>query len=236
MLIGGGGGQLWKCTKCEGGGEVKILRHRSKSSTFPSRVDKKIRSGGSLPATKFCPYIKSLAHEPINYFYYQEFSVHVRTYAYACAYSWNLEKIIPESIFINKLRWLINILHYTVVLVLVNPLSFYWLGGVKWNRMWSHRPWLRLLTKPTPILSRSICSSHNVVGLSCVRNMHSLASLQRYEESANSFTKDYDRGEIELSCSLALCLSKCCQITKPMVSIHAQSVFWNCLAILSLSP
>ena len=114
------------------------------------------------------------------------------------------KKLFPESIFINKLRWLINILHYTVVLVLVNPLSFYWLGGVKWNRMWSHRPWLRLLTKPTPILSGSICSSHNVVGLSCVRNMHSLASLQRYEESANSFTKDYDRGEIELSCSLLL--------------------------------
>ena len=32
----------------------------------------------------------SLAQEPINYFYYQDCSVHVRTYAYE--YSWNLEK------------------------------------------------------------------------------------------------------------------------------------------------
>ena len=31
-----------------------------------------------------------MAQEPISYFYYQECSVHVRTYAYA--YSWNLEK------------------------------------------------------------------------------------------------------------------------------------------------
>ena len=40
--------------------------------------------------------------------------------------------------------------------VLGFPLSFYWLSGVKWIRMWSHRPWLRLLTKPTTILSWSI--------------------------------------------------------------------------------
>ena len=33
------------------------------------------------------------------------------------------------------------------------PLSFHWWSGVKGIRMWSHRPLLRLLTKPTPILS-----------------------------------------------------------------------------------
>ena len=69
-------------------------------------------------------------------------------------------------------NWIgINILHYSGVFVLGFSLSFYWLSGVKWIRMWSHRPWLRLLTKPTLILSRSICQgSHNFVDLSCVNN------------------------------------------------------------------
>ena len=64
--------------------------------------------------------------------------------------------------------------------------------------MLSHRPWLRLLTKPTPILSRSIGRSHNFVDLSCV-NMDSSVQLQRYEETANSFTKDRDRRENSLA-------------------------------------
>ena len=34
-------------------------------------------------------------------------------------------------------------------------------------------------------------------------NMHSWAYLQRYEETANYFTKDHDRREIELSCNSA---------------------------------
>ena len=43
-------------------------------------------------------------------------SVHIRTYARA--YSWNLENIyfsFPESIFIIKLGWLINLSHYMLV-------------------------------------------------------------------------------------------------------------------------
>ena len=40
-------------------------------------------------------------------------------------------------------------MHYIGVFVLGFPLSFYWLSGVKWIRIGSHRPWLRLLTKPT---------------------------------------------------------------------------------------
>ena len=55
------------------------------------------------------------------------------------------------------------------VFVLRFPIFFYWLSGLKWIRMWSHRPWLRLLTKPTPILSQSMChGSHNFIDLSCV--------------------------------------------------------------------
>ena len=59
-------------------------------------------------------------------------SVHVRAYAYAFAYGWNLEKKIRESIFIIKLGWLINISHYAGVFVLGIPSSFYLLSGVKW--------------------------------------------------------------------------------------------------------
>ena len=138
--------------------------------------------------------------------------MHRRTYAYACAYRWNLgKKLFPESIFINKLRWLINISHYTVVLVIMalGVGKSFILLLIKWSKMEPNvKPQTLVktfnLTKPTPILSRSICSSHSFVGLSCVRNIHSLASLQRYEETANFFSKDYDKREIELSCFLLL--------------------------------
>ena len=46
-------------------------------------------------------------------------------------------------------------------------------------------------------------SSHNFVDLSCV-NMHGWAELLRYEDAANSFTKDHDRRKIDwLSCNSA---------------------------------
>ena len=72
--------------------------------------------------------------------------------------------------------------------------SFYWLSGVKWIRMWSHRPWLRLLTKPTLILSGSICQgSHNFVDLSCI-NMQSWArgvsDMKRLQTSLRSTMTD----------------------------------------------
>ena len=65
------------------------------------------------------------------------------------------KKIRELSIFIIKLRRLINISHYTGVLVLGIRSSFYWLSGVKWFWILSHRRWLGLLTKPTTILSRT---------------------------------------------------------------------------------
>ena len=83
-------------------------------------------------------------------------------------------------------------------------ISFYWSSGVKWIRMWSHRPcnWLRLLTKPTPILSRSICSSHNFVDLSCVNDAQlSVASAVWRDYKLRK--KDHDRQEMELSCKSA---------------------------------
>ena len=111
----------------------------------------------------------SLTQEPFSYFSYRECSVHVRTYAYA--YSRNLEKMYRFFLiswtehFYHEIG--INISHSVGILALGFPLSFYWLSGVKWIRMWSHRPWLRLLTKPIPILSWSVChGSHNFVNLS----------------------------------------------------------------------
>ena len=59
--------------------------------------------------------------------------MHVRAYAYAFAYGWNLEKKIRESIFIIKLGWLINISHYAGVFVLGIPSSFYLI--IKWSEM-----------------------------------------------------------------------------------------------------
>ena len=113
-------------------GEVEILRHRTgilcKSSTFPSSVDKKILSGGSLPATKFYPYIKSLAQEPINYFYFQEFSVHVRTYAYTCAYSWNPEKNYFQKAFLSINKYFALYCCFSVS----KSLSFYF---IRWSEM-----------------------------------------------------------------------------------------------------
>ena len=144
------------------------------NSTFPSIVDKKICSRGSFPATKFYPYKAWL----------RNLTTISTTRNVACMYAhmhmpvraeiWG-KKLFPESTFSIKLGWLINIAHFSGVFVLRIPLSFYSLSGVKWIWMWSHTPWLRLLTKPTPILFWSICSSCNVVGLSSVRNMHSWA-------------------------------------------------------------
>ena len=54
--------------------------------------------------------------------------MHVRAYAYAFAYGWNLEKKI-----IVKLGWLINISHYAGVFVLGIPSSFYLI--IKWSEM-----------------------------------------------------------------------------------------------------
>ena len=53
------GGQLWKCTKCEGGSKyVNVVRlyYDWSKSMFPSKVDKKICFGSSLSATKCYPY------------------------------------------------------------------------------------------------------------------------------------------------------------------------------------
>ena len=61
-------------------------------------------------------------------------------------------------------------------------------------------------------------SSHNFVDLSCV-NMHSWAELLRYEDAANSFTKDHNRRGSELSCNSAHTQAQGCTV-KPVLSRH----------------
>ena len=69
--------------------------------SFKTTVDRKIRFGGSLSAKKYYPYkawrwnLSAISparnQERIKlYSLLREYSVHVRTYAYA--YCWNLEK------------------------------------------------------------------------------------------------------------------------------------------------
>ena len=162
------GGQFWKCTKCEGGGGgVEILRHKAGllckrcqtilwlKQIHVSKVDKKICFGGSLSTTKCYPY----KVWPRN------LSAISTTRNVACVYAhmpmhtaetW--KKYIDFFYFLKaflSLNW-DQYFAFFGVFVLGFPLSFYWLSGVKSIRMWSHRPWLRLLTKPTTILSQSI--------------------------------------------------------------------------------
>ena len=72
---------------------VEILRHRTGLLWKRCQTILRLKQiHVSCKSSKMLPLYLSLAQKPINYFYYQECSVHVRTYAYA--YSWNLEKNI----------------------------------------------------------------------------------------------------------------------------------------------
>ena len=125
----------------------------------------------------------------------QECNMHVRTYAYA--YSRNLEKILT-FLSLNRDKYFAL---YWCFCVRISFIFFL----IKWSemdsnvKMWSHRPQLRLWPSQLQ-LCPGVCvmGSHNFVDLSCI-NIHSWAKLQRYEETANSFTKDYDRWESSLA-------------------------------------
>ena len=84
------------------------------------------------------------------------------------------------------------------------PLSFYWLSGVNWIRMWVTDFGWNFWPSQPQFYPGVQCGSHNFVDLSCV-NMHCCMSVASavYKETANSFTKDHDRREIELSCNSA---------------------------------
>ena len=117
-----------------------------------------------------------LTQEPISYFYYQAMQracTHIRLCLQLKSGNNIYFFLFPEL----QAFWSLNREKYFALYwCFCVRISLYWSSRVKWIRMCSHRPcnWLGLLTKPTPILSRSICSSHNFVDLSCV-NMHSWA-------------------------------------------------------------
>ena len=99
--------------------------------------------------------------------------------------------------------------------VLGFPLSFYWLSGVKWIRMWSHRPWLRLLTKPTTILSWSI-----MLALITLLTYPVSTCTAEHEDAANSFTKGHNRRGSELSCNYSAHTQAQGCTVKPVLSGH----------------
>ena len=86
--------------------------------------------------------------------------------------------------------------------VLGFPLSFYWLSGVKWIRMWSQRPWLRLLTKPTTVsISEYIVALITLLTYPISTCTAELAFVVwRY---CKLRMKDHNRRESELSCNSA---------------------------------
>ena len=133
---------------------VKLYYDWSKS-TFPSKVDKKICFGGSLSTTKCYPY----KVWPRNQSAISTTRNVTCVYAHMPMHRGETWKKYVDFFYFLKAFLSLNCDKYFAffgVFVLGFPLSFYWLSGVKWIRMWSHRPWLRLLTKPTTILSRSI--------------------------------------------------------------------------------
>ena len=71
------------------------------------------------------------------------------------------------------------------------PLSFYWLSGVKWIRMQDVKP--QTLVETFEQANYNSIPEYNVSLITLLTypvNMHSWAYLQRYEETANYFTKN----------------------------------------------
>ena len=125
---------------------------------------------------------------------------------YAHAYSWNLEKKYVDFFYFLKAFLSLKWDKYSTfgVFVLGFPLSFYWLSGVKWIRMQDVKP--QTLVETFEQANYNSIPEYNVALITLLTypvNMQSWAYLQRYEETANYFTKDHDRREIELSCNSA---------------------------------
>ena len=125
---------------------------------------------------------------------------------YAHAYSWNLEKKYVDFFYFLKAFLSLKWDKYSTfgVFVLGFPLSFYWLSGVKWIRMQDVKP--QTLVETFEQANYNSIPEYNVALITLLTypvNMQSWAYLPRYEETANYFTKDHNRREIELSCNSA---------------------------------
>ena len=129
---------------------------------FLQKKTKKIHFGGSLSATKCYPY----KARPRN------LSGISPTRNVACMYDFMYAHTPMHTAEIWKKYRLCRLFYFLRAFLSLNRekyFALYWcfcvricfiLLLIKWSEMDSnakHRPWLRLLTKPTPILSRIIC-------------------------------------------------------------------------------
>ena len=129
---------------------------------FLQKKTKKIHFGGSLSATKCYPY----KARPRN------LSGISPTRNVACMYDFMYAHTPMHTAEIWKKYRLGRLFYFLRAFLSLNRekyFALYWcfcvricfiLLLIKWSEMDSnakHRPWLRLLTKPTPILSRIIC-------------------------------------------------------------------------------
>ena len=129
---------------------------------FLQKKTKKIHFGGSLSATKCYPY----KARPRN------LSGISPTRNVACMYDFMYAQTPMHTAEIWKKYRLGRLFYFLRAFLSLNRekyFALYWcfcvricfiLLLIKWSEMDSnakHRPWLRLLTKPTPILSRIIC-------------------------------------------------------------------------------
>ena len=132
----------------------------------------------------------SSAQKRISYFSYQECRMHVRTYAYA--YSQNLEKKYIDFFYFLKAFLSLNrdkyFALYWCFCVRISFIS--WLSGVKWIRIGSHRPWLRLDQANSHSIPELM--SRAVITLLTYRVplIHRWAWLQRYEETATPLRRN----------------------------------------------
>ena len=203
------GTSFWKCTECEGGHTglafyvrvVKLYYDWSKS-TFLQKKTKKIHPGGSLSAIKDYP----CKARPRN------LSAIYPTRNVACMYVHT--PMHTAEIWKKYWHFFFYFLKAFLSLNRDKYFALYWCFYfrisflfflIKWSEMDSNVKPQTLDFWPSQLqLCPGVCvmGSHNFIYLSCV-NIRSWAELQRYEETANSFTKDYDRWEIKLSCNSA---------------------------------
>ena len=127
----------------------------------------------------------------------------------------------------------INILHYLGVFVLGFPLSFYWLSEVKWIRMLSHRPRLRL-SGP-----RQFYPGAYVALITLLTNPVSTCTnvASAVWRDCNSFTKDWEIMPLAPppSSPLGLGSLRRTNFSSPAPCVHLKNLTLRCQLLVSIA-